>query len=171
MNRPRNNTPVRLPDPIHRPDLQSRVHRGVFAVLSTLGWLVWLYLFAPLLSLVAWGLGYHRLDLYVLSSTPHVLLTLGLYASAVIVAGLLLLLWAVYNLLRFGSKDRRAAAPPVSDIELVQAFRINRDQLAQLHAGKVMHLHHDTDGHITGVETLMPRDVVGEPPCAVVANA
>lgn len=161
MTTPETDGPVRLPEHIYRPDLQSRVHRGMFAVLSTLGWLVWLYLFAPLLSLVAWALGYRQLDVYVLSSTPHMVLTLGLYVGAIVVAGLLLVLWAVYNLMRFGSKDRRSPAPAISQGDLAHAFRIDENQLERLQAGKVLRLHHDADGHITDVETVVPADEQG----------
>lgn len=149
---------IRLPDTIERPDLQSRLHRGVFAVLSTLGWLVWLYLFAPLLSLLAWALGYQRLHRFVLVNAHHVIFTLVIYAGAVVLAGVLLLAWAVYNLLRFGPKDRRSAAAPVSAAELAEAFRIDPEQVQRLHDGRVLRLHHDAAGHITAVETIMRPD-------------
>lgn len=149
--------PVRLPDPIHRPELQSRTRRGLFALLSLLGWMCWLYLLAPLASLLGWAFGYHRFQVYVLHGSHRVGFTLVVYAAVIAFAGLMLVVWAFYNLLRFGSKDRRSAAEPVSEAALAQGFGLNREQLSRLHHGRVMRLYHDDHGHIVDVEQLAPR--------------
>jgi biofilm PGA synthesis protein PgaD len=49
-----------LPDFIFRSDLQTFMQKSTSALLAAIGWMIWAYLFVPLLSLFAWWLGYRR---------------------------------------------------------------------------------------------------------------
>jgi biofilm PGA synthesis protein PgaD len=144
---------VRLPETIHRPDLQSRVHRNLFALLSTLGWLVWLYLFLPVASVLAWNFGFIRFNRFVLDDEARAWHTLAIYTSIIVAAGLVFVLWALYNLIRFRGKDRRASVRPVTTREMAQTFGVAEDLVVRLREAKVVVVHHDDHGHIEDIET------------------
>ena len=146
--------PVRVPALIHRADLQSRTHRVVFAVMSALGWSALLYLFAPLFGLAASALGYKGFDHEGLTGIADAILPAGIYAAIILVESALLLSWAFYNLWRFSSNDRRLVSASVSHADLAGQFRLCEIELARLHAGRVVRVHHDASGGIERIEVL-----------------
>lgn len=146
--------PVRLPELIHHPELQSRLRRGVFAIIATLGWMLWLYLFAPLLSIAAWLFGFHRFQHYAWHNTHRAVMTLLLYLVIIAAAGATFVLWAVYNLLRFGRRDRRMAITPVTLAEMALAYGVTDAVVGQMRAAKVQRVHHDEHGNILRIEPL-----------------
>jgi biofilm PGA synthesis protein PgaD len=154
MNSTRHDPEIRLPQTIHRPELQSRVQRSVYALLSTIGWLVWLYLFGPLLSALAWMFGYKRFNEYVLNNTSHAMHTLMIYAIIIGAAGLAFVLWATYNLFRFRGRSRRAATEPATLAEVARTYDVSEALVAQIRRTKVQRVHHDEHGKITTSEVL-----------------
>ncbi|HYW04524.1 MAG TPA: poly-beta-1,6-N-acetyl-D-glucosamine biosynthesis protein PgaD [Gammaproteobacteria bacterium] len=154
-------TDLQIPEPIHRPDLQTPIQRGAFAVLSLLGWLAWLYLFVPLLTVLAWAFGVHRFDRYVLGSVGVSAFTLSVYAVIIVAAGLTLVLWAIYNLLRFRGKDRRSPPPTVSEAALASAVGLEITRLRRLRRARVAWVRCDDLGRIAQIEAGPPVDRAG----------
>ncbi len=162
MNAYRAEQDVQLPEIIERPDLQSRIQRSLFAAIAAAGWLIWLYLFAPLLSLLGWVFGIQRFQVYVLFNEAHSLSTLLVYGLIIVVAGLALIGWALYNYFRFRGEDRRAAPSPVNDAQLADGFRIDVQQVQAVQQARISLVSHDEHGHISGVHPVdaAPRDTV-----------
>lgn len=154
---------IRLPQTIHRPELQSRVQRSMYALLSTIGWLVWLYLFGPLLSALAWMFGYKRFNEYVLNNTSHAMHTLMIYAIIIGAAGLAFVLWATYNLFRFRGRTRRATTEPATLAEVARTYQVSEALVAQIRGTKVQRVHHDEHGTITASDVLEPARPGGPP--------
>ncbi|MCI0511077.1 poly-beta-1,6-N-acetyl-D-glucosamine biosynthesis protein PgaD [Chromohalobacter marismortui] len=145
---------LELPDIIQRPDLQSRRQRGVFALLSGLGWMLWLYLFLPLSTLLGWAFGSVRFEAYVIDSHEHSWASLSIYAVTVGLAGMALLLWAFYNYRRFRHADRRRPPAPLTTERLATSFGVRDAQVEHLQRSHVTTLRHDAWGHIVAIETV-----------------
>lgn len=140
-----------LPRIIHRPDLQSRRQRGVFALLAGIGWLAWLYLFLPLTTLFGWHFGVVRFRDYVIDSHPHTWASLTIYVITITAAGATLLIWAFYNYRRFRHVDRRRPAPPLTPERLAISYGMNAAQIEHLQQSRVATFEHDAQGNIVDV--------------------
>ncbi|MDH4571152.1 poly-beta-1,6-N-acetyl-D-glucosamine biosynthesis protein PgaD [Salinicola acroporae] len=138
-----------LPRIIHRPDLQSRRQRSVFALLAGIGWLLWLYLLLPLATVGGWIFGAGRFESYVIDSHDHSWASLTLYAFITVLAGATLLVWAFYNYRRFRHADRRQPALPLTSERLALSFGMNSDQVTELQRHRRVTLTHDAQGNIT----------------------
>ncbi|OLO02910.1 poly-beta-1,6-N-acetyl-D-glucosamine biosynthesis protein PgaD [Salinicola socius] len=139
---------VRLPRIIHRPDLQSRRQRSVFALVAGIGWMLWLYLLLPLATIGSWIFGVHRFDTYVIDNHGHAWASLAIYAATIVLAGAALLVWAFYNYRRFRHADRRQPASPVTPEKLALSFGVNSAQVAELQRARSVTLEHDAKGNI-----------------------
>ncbi len=123
---------------IERPDLQSRAQRYGYLSVTLICWFLWLYLFVPLLSLVAWALGatlLYRVMLQGLDVAELVDLVTD-YGTGILVLSAVYLLWAVTSYLRFRNVDRRSAPVPVDDAALAISHHLRSGELAALRAGR-----------------------------------
>lgn len=104
---------------INLPQRQGRARRTFFQMLTAMAWVAYLYLWLPLLTLLAWAVGmrtayglmYQRTD----AVEPFLLLALPLIAA---ICGIVLLGWAEYNRARFGGEERRQPMPAIGDPEV-----------------------------------------------------
>lgn len=79
------------------------------------------------------------------------------YLLVIALQGVLLLLWASYNRLRFKGKVRRSASSPVSDIKLMHDYQIDTDCLKKLRNSAISIVHHTHDGTIRKItSSLLP---------------
>ncbi len=125
------------PPLIEKPESINRARRSVAGAVTAAGWLVYAWLWVPLLTLLAWVIGirtaWQRLYLEQNAVDPFILAALPVIA---LVCGLLLIGWAEYNRTRFADADKRRrrkdvdeeavterlGAPP----EVADALRSNR---------------------------------------------
>lgn len=136
--------PLRHPEILYRPELQSAGQRTLYSVLTVIAWTVWLYLFVPLLSLLAWWFGIDAFSRYLLEPGDRSdLETLLRYTGVVVLSAMVIVAWSVYNLRRFGGLDRRKPVPPVSDAELRARHEIDAATLAALREQRRIVLHMD----------------------------
>lgn len=143
---------------IYRPDLVPKHQRAVSSGITLFAWLIWIYLFLPLISLAGWWLGIELFASYMLLPEERTyFVTLTFYLIVIALFALIILVWSRYNQLHFGSRTRRSRASGVSD-EMVQArFQLDAETLDQIHASKVMVLDLDDDGLIREVQTKARR--------------
>jgi len=153
-----------LPDFIYHSDLQTTGQKTTSAVLSSLGWMVWVYLFIPLLSAIAWWLGYHRVDTYLIHNDAGFFHQMALIAPLIIVLGAILLLWAFYNLMRFRGRERRERPDDVSVAEIAHFFEIETRVAEAAQRSQISTYHFDDTGRITAIETSsLPSLTVSAP--------
>ncbi len=116
---------------IYKPRSQPALRRGLFGAVTLVFWIVYAYLWLPLVTLVLWLLGVrtalfelylrdHQIEPFLLASLP----VLALASAAV------LIVWAEYNRYRFGDRERRAAQSEVTPDEVAHAVG-GTPQLAQ----------------------------------------
>lgn len=132
---------------------RSKLRYVLDVVLTLLAWLAFVYLFAQGI----WAVGTGRmegLDMPFISRARPSMGTLSTYALAMLLQGLLLVLWALYNWGRFGSKQRRNADIAVSDESLTHLYGIDPSTLQRLRIQPVSVIYHTPDGSIAAVEPL-----------------
>jgi biofilm PGA synthesis protein PgaD len=107
------------PPIIHLPDRLGRSRRLAYGAVTASVWMAYFYLWAPLLTLLAWFVGlrtaYLRLYLAQNAVDPFLLAALPLIA---LVCAVLLIGWAEYNRARFGNADERRRRRTVPEQEV-----------------------------------------------------
>jgi biofilm PGA synthesis protein PgaD len=162
QSRPRH-TPVKpiigskLKSPlIERPDLQSVQQRTLYGLLTLIFWGMWFYLWLPLIALLAWMLGMQQAFKYmvVLDGYKDVIRLIGMYGLIILLLGGGLVLWAVYNIVRFRGVERRTEALPVTAKEIGQHFEQDPKSVAVWQGEQSLYVTHNHSGHIDQVEIL-----------------
>jgi len=117
-------------------------------------WMLWVYLWLPLLTLVAWSFGvYQGYDHFRWQEDALELKRLvGLYSVIIAALGGALLLWALSEYMRFRHKHRRAGTEPVTPAELGAAAGIDAHLLAHAQQQRCLLAFHDAQGSLLGVE-------------------
>lgn len=153
---PRHSPPLKSPI-IERADLQTRGQRTLYGVLTVGFWLFWIYLWVPVLALLAWLLGVQQAYEYmvVLEGWRSVAQMLGFYALIILLLGGALLAWAGYNILRFGGADKRTAPLPVTTVDIGRHFGKEEKSVARWQSERRLYVAHDDDGQIDHVEALV----------------
>ncbi|MDR3003981.1 MAG: poly-beta-1,6-N-acetyl-D-glucosamine biosynthesis protein PgaD [Acidovorax sp.] len=132
---------------------RSRLRYALDVVLTLLAWLAFAYLFAQGI----WAVGTNRveeLEMPFLSRAQLSMNTLSIYALAMLLQGLLLVLWALYNWGRFRGKQRRNTDTAVSDESLTRSYGIDASTLQRLRTQPISVIYHTADGSIAAVEPL-----------------
>ena len=142
---------------IERSDLQSPRQRTLYGALTLAFWAFWVYLWVPVLALLAWALGVEQAYKYmvVFGGYRAVLSLLGLYSLVILLLGGGLVLWAVYNILRFRNVEKRAAALPVTPVEIGRHFGQDPASVARWQDEQRLYVTHDATGRIARVEILV----------------
>jgi biofilm PGA synthesis protein PgaD len=115
----------RLPDIIERNDLESTGKRRVGQIVSLIAWMVWIYLFTPIIALIGWFFDVELFQRYNLDDPIGTLEAVQVYVLVIFIAGVVFIGWASYNWLRFHNRERRHAPPPVSSRDLARRFGIS----------------------------------------------
>lgn len=141
---------------IVRPDLQSPRQRTIYGGLTLAFWLFWLYLWVPVLALLAWALGLQQAYKYmvVLGGYQEVIRVVGMYSIVVGLLGGALLLWAAYNIFRFRGVENRTAAKPVTPAEIGTVFGQDPEAVARWQGEQRLYVTHGEDGRIARVDVL-----------------
>jgi biofilm PGA synthesis protein PgaD len=141
---------------IDRPELQPRGQRVLFGLLTVALWTFYAYLLLPLGTLLAWWLGYAALYEAMIAKNGWEMLLelLGLYAGIIAFIGLVQILWAVGNWLRFsGNRDRRRERAAAVQSEFVQSvFMTDTSEFPAWQESRRLTVHlHPTLPRITAV--------------------
>lgn len=148
------------PDSLHinAPQLLSRRRRMGDAFVTAAMWIVYTYLWAPLLSLLAWVLGFEfAYDVMIRSGGMHglkqVLVWYGIMLGCIIIV---VTGWSLLNRLRFSGHDRRKGASVVDDEALASVFEVELNALRKLRNAKIARLSLDADGSIQEIKPSGP---------------
>ena len=122
---------------IERPELQTPTQRYGYLSVTLICWFLWLYLFVPLLSLVAWVLGATLVYQVMLQNldTAELVALLRVYGAGIASLTGVYLLWAVTSYLRFRNVERRSFAPSTDDAALARSHHLDAAELAALRTG------------------------------------
>lgn len=139
---------------IERPDLQSWPLVLGSRLITAAMWGLYVYLWLPLLTLVAWvlGLDIAYTQMVTLGGFQTALDLWLLFTSVIVIMGGALLGWARVNFYRFRGADRRQAPALTDEIRMAIDFGLAPDQRSPLHYCRRARLDHDPDGSLRSVE-------------------
>jgi biofilm PGA synthesis protein PgaD len=136
---------------INTPSVLSLKQRTASGFLSFIFWLLWLYLWIPLLTFLGWYLGFDLVHFQIieLKQNPKFLEELIFFAKVVVLFSLAFAIWVSYNYFRFRGVDRRTQAYHVSTKQLAEHYNVNMFKLMDHQAAKYISVSFDEDGNIT----------------------
>jgi biofilm PGA synthesis protein PgaD len=132
---------------INRPERQKPMQRVLFTLITMIAWTLWVSLWLPLITLVAWLLGLQ--DVYVKLGLDHPFRAandLGLVLQVAVVAAFSLGTWAFYNRMRFGGKQKRRANRFVELAEMAPALDASIATALQLRSRRRTLVHFNEQG-------------------------
>ncbi len=129
---------------IHKPEEQSRTRRTLWGVVTGIFWLIYAYLWLPLVTLVLWVLGVRTaaFELYMREHAvePFLLIALPLIA---ILATVVMGSWAEYNRAKFGGTNRRQRPDNIPTDVVARVLGANEVVAAAMATAKIIVLHMD----------------------------
>lgn len=143
---------LELPAYIDQPDYVRNKSAGYG--LHILGWMAWVGLFLPLLTVLLWWFeGTTILDQLVFHVRPRSsILSITHLAVIILILGAAFLLWINYNWIRFYGEDRRKFPEQVSNTALAKSFIVPVEILTEMQQQKSQTLHFDEEGNFLEVE-------------------
>lgn len=149
---------------INRPDLQSFQQKYGQSLITVLFWVLFFFFMRPLIGIVGWFFGVQLFtDIMIERGGYHALFDLlTWYAGIVVLIGLVLEGWSLYNLYRYGRNEKRKHQPQsVKGSEMAVYFQVDPDWLGELQAAKQVTLEHDAYGRLInpgeGLDEQWPR--------------
>ncbi|TVR62874.1 MAG: poly-beta-1,6-N-acetyl-D-glucosamine biosynthesis protein PgaD [Gemmatimonadales bacterium] len=140
---------------IERPDLQPPGQRVAYRVVTAIAWVVWGYLWLPLITLLAWFLGVRRFIREVVVPEQSFLLATGfVYIVVILTLAATLVVWSRYNLARFGGRERRQHPPPLPREEMESYFELSEGVLDTLRSGRRTVVDYDAEGRMEDARPL-----------------
>ena len=139
---------------IDRPELQSGQQRAVYHVLTAMFWLLWVVLWLPLVTLLAWFFFGYQFHFHMIKLDGYVgfLDVLSIYGLVILGMSGSLMLWAKYNHLRFRGMDRRKSFNPPITAELALLHGQTTQDIEQWQDLDIVCVHHDAHGRIERVD-------------------
>jgi biofilm PGA synthesis protein PgaD len=94
---------------IERPELQSMTQRYGWKSVTFFFWMLYIYLWIPLITLLVWfvGVKLFHINMIELNGYGSLVDKLGLYSAIIIMISIILISWAEVNRMRFKNKFRR----------------------------------------------------------------
>jgi biofilm PGA synthesis protein PgaD len=138
---------------IENPKLQSKTLRTVWLAVTMFMWLVYVYLWLPLISLLAWWFGYKTFKYHMVTLNGF----LGLksvfigYFLVILGIGILLILWAKLEKFRFRHKKRRTGSRAVSHRAVAKHFNISEALLVSMQDEKIVTVEFNHHGEVADV--------------------
>lgn len=144
---------------IDTPSLQSLRQKYFSTLITFVFWVVWIFLWTPLVTLLGWFLSIDQvyIQMIALNGYEEVIDDFVLFVRCVAGMGGALAIWALYNFGRFRNVERRAALPPVSNAQLSDFFHVDIETLSQQQAAQCLSVGFDDDGNIISSSELTPR--------------
>ncbi|MCG3200528.1 MAG: hypothetical protein NFCOHLIN_00383 [Gammaproteobacteria bacterium] len=130
-----------------------------FGSLTLLLWVVYLYLWIPFISVMAWLTGVHLFRHHIIErgGLRQLAIDLRQYGIVIGVMVAVYLGWAVTNYLRFRRTRRLGSAPEVTGTMLAAHFRVDLAAVEQLQSLRICEMSHDEDGNIVAMRPVVLR--------------
>lgn len=140
---------------INAPDLQTYPQRLGAAMLTVAGWLLWSYIFFPLVTLSCWLVDNDVCSQWVNIAGGYLQLQSMLSVYLQTVAGLSLLwaAWVAYNHLRTRLQPKPSALAAIGTDELCRAFQVTSEDFARCRESRYAVIAFDAKGRIVSLAT------------------
>ena len=139
---------------IERPDLQGWPLVLGSRLITAAMWVLYVYLWLPLLTLLAWAIGIEAAyaQMVALGGYQIAAELWAFFATVILIMGGLLLGWARINFYRFRGPDRRQLPGRTDSARMAADFGLAPDRLSALHACRRARLDHHPDGSLLWAE-------------------
>ena len=138
---------------IDAPELLTGRQQLRDTVVTGVMWALYAYLWVPLISLLAWILGFEfAYDVMIRAGgAAHLRSVLYWYGIAIALIFVVFGVWSRSNLLRFGGQNRRDNFDRIEDQSFMAFFGISAEELEQLRTSRSLTLELDAVGAITEI--------------------
>jgi len=138
---------------IEHPEWQTPKQRILLGFITLSFWMLWFYLWIPLVSVLAWTFGirlfeYHMIEL---EGYKGIVALLGWYALVIFLLGGSLIAWATYNIQRFNKVARRNPRPVVSMEMQAGHFRVSAGDVELWRKSQFVFIEHNDESRIANV--------------------
>ncbi len=138
---------------INKPDLKNMPLLFGEGALTILFWGVWFYFWLPIISMVAWWLGFkffyrHMIEL---GGFSGFIKFLDVFLSGIFLLCGALAIWSVYNLKRYGSYRRRNQVLTTDMVKMAAYFNITNEKLQETQIAKRVSFSFKDDNSIKNV--------------------
>ena len=119
-------------------------------------WILYSYLWAPLISLVAWLLGFEfAYDVMVRAGGANGLLEILMYYGIVLICIVILVTsWSWINRYRFSAHDRRQSGHEISDHQIAEYFDLDAEVLQKIRGSLIAKVTISSSGRIEHIYVL-----------------
>lgn len=157
--------PLRNPLIFDRPHLLPWRKRVLWGLVTIAFWLAWIYLWLPLITVIAWAFGlYTAYDQLITFKGWQELAKLLIYYLAVIVMlGGGLLFWAAVQWWRFRGKERRQAPVTITPACLAQRYQLDIPHLEQCQRAQRLVVDYDQHGKLVLIKVLADHEAGPKP--------
>jgi biofilm PGA synthesis protein PgaD len=123
---------------IDNPSLRSVLRRIGEWTFTTVMWVLWVYLFFPIIHIILWTLGIAYFYEKVIAQSDYLQLLDLIQNCGLTIFGIFLLLWfwGVYNYRRFGKRNRRSDSTMAAPGEMAEFFDVSVDRVFELRQQK-----------------------------------
>jgi biofilm PGA synthesis protein PgaD len=136
---------------IYRPELQTKLQRTFFGLLTFVLWALWFYLWMPVITAFLWIVGVHAAYVDIFHRSRGMDLATLAWLLLVILLGITC--WSNYNRIRYARRCRRRHAEAVPKTSLAQAFGITEaDMITSLTQKRHLDLQFSDSGTLLEVK-------------------
>lgn len=137
------------------PKAQGLHKRLGLGIVTSWLWAVWLWLWRPLISIVAWYVSGTYVEDYLIASDGFRAFreALPIYILVVILTGGGLIIWANINWVRFSNKERRKPRPDVLPVAQAEHFKLPAEEHNRHLGSNRIEISYNEDGSISKVES------------------
>jgi poly-beta-1,6-N-acetyl-D-glucosamine biosynthesis protein PgaD len=153
---------------INAPQLQSVYKRVANTIIWATGWLLWLYLLFPALTVISWQLGEHALvnQIRWFGDYNSLLDLLEMYAATLLALAAAWLAWVAYHSLRNPLMPAKVHKI-VNDQHLCAFYQIRADELPKCRCSQITSVYFDEQGQIIKLDaTIYGNSLKPVPPLA-----
>ena len=139
---------------INARNVVSRRIRNRDRLLTTVMWVLYAYLWLPLISLGAWYLGIQfAYDLVIRAGGTEPLVSLLLnFLLILLITALVVVFWSWMQRVRFANHERRISSPALMLAEEQAFWAITEAEHSQIRSGKRLVIDLDETGRLSGIE-------------------
>jgi len=136
---------------IDTPKFQTLRLKYSSTLITLIFWIIWFYLWVPLITLAGWWLQlkFFEQEMLIVDGLDAFLDVLPVFIAVTLALTGTLAIWALYNFTRFKGMDRRKALPPVQNSDLLQLWAISEVNLTGAQTNKISTISISEDGNIT----------------------
>jgi poly-beta-1,6-N-acetyl-D-glucosamine biosynthesis protein PgaD len=147
---------------ISRPERQSGTQHALFGALTVSIWVLWIYLWLPLITGILWIVGIRWAYLQVFKGSRGISLWIIVRILSAVIA--VVAYWSIYNNIRYSRRTQRRHAKAVSKKMIGQKFGVTGDVLTTLMHERRLNLYFNDREELIRVDALASTTAQAFPP-------